>query len=137
MMSDPVMTIVSAYAVFAFLLTLVREIIKDCEDVAGDMAFGASTLPAVLGIRAARIIAALLSISVAVAIAWIQVTQSQWENKIAFGYMVVLLQIPMLWLAFRCIRARTITDDRRNALIAKWIMVAGILSMPVLYLSSV
>lgn len=137
MMSDPVMTIVSAYAVFAFLMTLVREIIKDCEDLAGDMAFGASTLPAVLGIRAARFIAALLAILVAAAIAWIQVTQSQWENKTAFGYMVVLLQVPLLWLSYRCIRARTGSDDHRNAQTAKWIMVAGILSMPVLYLSSV
>lgn len=39
-------------AAFAFLTTLAREIVKDIEDVAGDAAAGARTLPLVLGVGA-------------------------------------------------------------------------------------
>jgi 4-hydroxybenzoate polyprenyltransferase len=42
---------VGGYAFFAFLLTLVREIVKDIEDFEGDNAFGRKTLPIVLGVN--------------------------------------------------------------------------------------
>jgi 4-hydroxybenzoate polyprenyltransferase len=42
---------VIAYALFAFCFTLIREIIKDMEDLKGDSTFGCKTLPVVVGIR--------------------------------------------------------------------------------------
>jgi 4-hydroxybenzoate polyprenyltransferase len=39
------------YALFAFAVSLVREIIKDLEDLKGDETFGCRTLPVVWGIR--------------------------------------------------------------------------------------
>ena len=47
---------VGGFSFFAFLSTLVREIIKDIEDFKGDKAFGRNTLPVVLGIRNSKII---------------------------------------------------------------------------------
>jgi 4-hydroxybenzoate polyprenyltransferase len=49
-------------ASFAFFLNLVREIIKDVEDVEGDKVLKAKTIPIVLGERKARIISLMLLI---------------------------------------------------------------------------
>lgn len=46
--------LVWAYAWFAFATTLLREIIKDIEDMKGDAAFGAQTLPIKSGVRKTR-----------------------------------------------------------------------------------
>ena len=51
---------VGGFAVFAFLTTLTREIIKDIEDFEGDVAYGRNTIPIVTGILAARIISVSL-----------------------------------------------------------------------------
>jgi 4-hydroxybenzoate polyprenyltransferase len=52
---------VGGFALFAFLTTLIREIIKDIEDFEGDKAYGRNTIPVVIGIPASRIIASALS----------------------------------------------------------------------------
>ncbi|MDD5582716.1 MAG: geranylgeranylglycerol-phosphate geranylgeranyltransferase [Candidatus Marinimicrobia bacterium] len=49
-------------ALLAFFYTLIREIIKDLEDMKGDRAGGARTLPLLLGEKKTRIITALLLI---------------------------------------------------------------------------
>ena len=43
-----------AFTFFAFITNFIREIIKDCEDVEGDLAIKAKTLPIVLGLVKAR-----------------------------------------------------------------------------------
>ncbi|MDR2888072.1 MAG: geranylgeranylglycerol-phosphate geranylgeranyltransferase [Bacteroidales bacterium] len=48
------------FAVFAFITTLIREIIKDIEDYEGDKVCGHNTLPIMLGVSASKIIAAAL-----------------------------------------------------------------------------
>ena len=42
------------YAIFCFLITLKREIIKDMEDIKGDREIGSNTLPIVVGLRATK-----------------------------------------------------------------------------------
>ena len=47
---------VGGFSFFAFLATIIREIIKDIEDFEGDLAFGCNTLPVVLGIKTSKIV---------------------------------------------------------------------------------
>ena len=54
------LNIVRDYAIFAFLITLVREIIKDIEDIEGDKLLKAKTLPIVMGKSTAKYIVALV-----------------------------------------------------------------------------
>ena len=49
-------SLVVIYALFAFFMTLVREVIKDMEDLKGDNSFGCKTLPIVWGIRKTKIL---------------------------------------------------------------------------------
>ena len=51
--------IVVSYSFFAFLATLIREIIKDIEDVDGDLKLNAKTLPIVIGRKRASRVAFL------------------------------------------------------------------------------
>jgi 4-hydroxybenzoate polyprenyltransferase len=55
-------TVVTIYALFAFTITLIREIIKDIEDVKGESAFGCQTIPVVWGIPGAKIAIYLVSL---------------------------------------------------------------------------
>lgn len=52
------------FSAFAFFLNLVREIIKDVEDIEGDKLLRAKTIPMILGERKARIISLILLIFV-------------------------------------------------------------------------
>lgn len=49
-----------AYSVFVFLITLIREIIKDLEDMEGDTQIGATTLAITLGEKMTKVISSLL-----------------------------------------------------------------------------
>lgn len=45
-----ILTVVQFIALFAFVITLIREIIKDLEDYEGDIEYGCKTMPIVLGV---------------------------------------------------------------------------------------
>ncbi|MDQ1332624.1 MAG: hypothetical protein QG576_659, partial [Bacteroidota bacterium] len=51
---------VGGFALFAFITTMSREIIKDIEDFEGDKAYGRNTIPVVIGILASKIVAVSL-----------------------------------------------------------------------------
>jgi 4-hydroxybenzoate polyprenyltransferase len=136
LLSAPVLTGVSAYSIFAFFISMVREIIKDCEDARGDQLFGANTLPVVIGIRGARMISALFAVGLLITIGWIQYSQEQWDNIVAFAYVIIAVQLPLLILSLSLFLQDKDGIDRRNSRLSKWIMVSGILSMPVFYLTS-
>ncbi len=123
------------YAAFAFLTTLVREIIKDTEDMRGDAKFKCKTLPIVLGVRKTKDVITWLQVLLA-GLTLVYCTffgvLSYSSNKV-FGifvmYMLLAVIIPMfssIWL----IRMADVKQDfSRLSLIAKVTMITGILSM--------
>jgi len=133
---QPIVTLISAYAIFAFVMTLIREIIKDCEDIEGDSVFGATTLPVLAGTKIAGVITTLLCTGVFCAILYIQILQSQWENTLSFVYILIFIQLPVLVLAFLSAKAKTKSQYHFNSNLSKVIMLTGVLSMLVFYLSS-
>ena len=48
------------YAIFCFLITLKREIVKDMEDIEGDRKIGSHTLPVVIGLRTTKFFTAIV-----------------------------------------------------------------------------
>ena len=51
------------YAGFAFILTLIREAIKDMEDMEGDARYGSKTMPIAWGVPATKVYVAVWMIS--------------------------------------------------------------------------
>lgn len=128
-----VSTLVAGYAVFAFLMTLAREIIKDCQDINGDNTVNSRTLPVVSGVTFSRRMAAFVLMMVLSMLTWVQIYSQQWENMPAFVYVVCAVSLPLLVLIIRTWLSDSTWRDRQNSVMAKWIMLSGILSMAVFY----
>jgi 4-hydroxybenzoate polyprenyltransferase len=117
--------LVTIYAIFAFCMTLVREIIKDMEDLKGDHTFGCKTLPIVWGLRKTK----LLLYAVLVMFGTSVVALNEMLVGLPMGYFAVFLFLPLGWLLAKLIRADTIKDFHRLSTFCKVIMLMGIVSM--------
>jgi 4-hydroxybenzoate polyprenyltransferase len=113
------------YAGFAFFMTLIREIIKDMEDLKGDNTFGCQTLPIVWGMRKTKnLIYAILAV-----FAMCVILLNQYFRNLPTPYFLLVLFIPVLWFLFRLIRADTKKDYAWLSNFCKLILLLGIISM--------
>lgn len=119
--------LVIIYAVFSFFISLIREIVKDMEDIKGDAAHGCRTLPIIWGIRKTKYF--LYSI-ITFFILLLFVLASVLENKILIGLFLILL-IPFGMFVQRLYAADTIKDFRNLSSLCKLIMLMGLLTMVV------
>jgi 4-hydroxybenzoate polyprenyltransferase len=113
------------YASFAFVITLVREIIKDMEDVRGDARFGCRTLPIVWGIRRTK---AFLYVLIASFIATLFIVAGDLKNPNLNVIFFVML-VPITGLVYRLVRADTKRDFAFLSQLCKAIMLMGVSSM--------
>lgn len=116
---------VIVYAIFAFFMTLVREIIKDMEDWKGDTSFGCRTLPIIWGQRRTKFLlyAILLIFSTVVLLI------NRFYLGLPMYYFLVFLFIPLAWLLALLIRSDTVRNFYRLSQLCKVIMLLGIVSM--------
>ncbi len=123
---------VGGYALFAFLLTLVREITKDIEDFEGDQAFGRNTIPVFLGKKTARTIAASLLLFTLLSLVFLFAKYLNYlpSGKIDYFTLVfflVGLVIPMFILLVELLTAEKKEDYHKASQINKLIMLSGLL----------
>ena len=118
------------FAIFAFLLTWVREIVKDIEDIEGDREMECRTLPIVWGDKVAKIIATILLVVIAILIVYMLFAvlpfSHEWKSLptryVVFGLIVpVLCSIVLLWAA------NNRTEYHRVQTIIKFAMFMGML----------
>lgn len=118
------------FAAFAFLLTWVREIVKDIEDIEGDREMECRTLPIVWGDKVAKIIATFLLVVIATLIVYILFAvlpfSHEWKSLptryVVFGLIVpILCSIILLWAA------NNRTEYHRVQTIIKFAMFMGML----------
>ena len=110
---------------FAFLSTLVREIIKDMEDANGDEAFNRRTIPIIWGNTVAKSIAIVLIIATIVSLALIYFVFTQ--NMLSLIYLLVFLIAPMFALIYFLIKANDAKDFLFCSQLQKIIMLIGLL----------
>ena len=92
---------VGGFALFAFITTLTREIIKDIEDFEGDLAYGRNTVPVVTGILTARVIAIVLT-AVTIAMLFL-VWRFFLHDKITLVYISAAVVVPLAIVIYRLI----------------------------------
>lgn len=118
------------FAAFAFLLTWVREIVKDIEDIEGDREMECRTLPIVWGDKVAKMIATLLLMAIAILIVYMLFAvlpfSHEWKSLptryVVFGLIVpILCSIVLLWAA------NNRTEYHRVQTIIKFAMFMGML----------
>ena len=128
-----------AYALFAFGLTLIREIVKDAEDLRGDSKFNCRTLPIVLGVRKTkRILITLVLVYVLLITSHVFIGNSQIPFRHFYGnvlyvlYMLLFVAAPLVTTTYMLYRADVKSDFTRLSTLYKLIMVAGLLSMAII-----
>ncbi len=116
---------VGGFAVFAFLTTLTREIIKDIEDFEGDIAYGRNTVPVVTGIVAAKIISVSL---ISITIALLYLTWNLFINdRITLIYISAAIVLPLIYVIFKVVVSKNKKQLHNASSLMKVIMLTGIL----------
>lgn len=117
------------YGGFAFIISLVREAVKDMEDLEGDARYGCRTLPVVAGIRTTKIYTAtwLAVLMATLLILQAYVLQFGWWHAALYSFLAVI--VPLFSVLMKLRGATTKADYAALSSSTKWIMLAGILSM--------
>ena len=116
------------YAIFAFLINLLREIVKDQEDVNGDYNAGMQTLPVVLGReRTNKIVFVLTLLPLAAVVYYIY--SYLYENLWAVLYVLLLILGPLLYFWVKIYAAKTKAEYRHLSLLLKIVLATGLLSI--------
>ena len=117
------------YAGFAFIISLVREVIKDMEDIRGDIKYGCKTMPIVWGLQVSKGFVAVWIIVMIGSITALQfyVIQLGWWLSALYSLLAII--IPLLYVLRKLYVAHTKKDFHRLSTVVKLIMLSGILSM--------
>ncbi len=122
------------YAGFAFVISLIREAIKDIEDMPGDSRYHCHTMPIAWGIRVTKVYIAVWVIILIAVLMVIQFYVLQFRWWIAVVYCFLFILIPLLILFKKLLGAEGVNDFNALSRLTKAIMLSGILSMIFFYI---
>lgn len=117
------------YSGFAFIISLIREVIKDMEDVEGDRRYGCKTMPILWGMNAAKIFTAVWLSVIIIAIAAVQFYVIQFGWWYSAAYCIIFVLLPLVWIFKQLFTANTSAHYHKLSTAVKLVMLAGILSM--------
>jgi len=116
---------IGAFALFAFLTTLTREIIKDIEDFEGDAAYGRNTIPIVIGVFSARLVSVSLII---ITVILLYLTWYFFINDIiTLIYLSAAIVIPLIYSIAVVLKSSSKKELHRASSVMKIVMLTGIL----------
>ncbi|OSZ79835.1 ubiquinone biosynthesis protein UbiA [Chitinophagaceae bacterium IBVUCB2] len=121
------------YAGFAFIISLIREAIKDMEDMPGDSKYGCRTMPIVWGVNATKVYVAVWLIVLIAVLVTLQVYVLQFKWWLAVAYSVPAIIFPLIVILFKLRKSVTSKDFHRLSTLTKLVMFTGILSMAFFY----
>jgi 4-hydroxybenzoate polyprenyltransferase len=121
--------VIGVYALFAFMISLVREIVKDLEDMIGDAKDGCRTIPIVWGVLPAKRLcnSLLLALEILILLSEIRIAFAGWY--LAIIYLVIFVQAPCFYIYLQLKKAHLPEHYHKVSSMVKWIMLTGILSM--------
>lgn len=125
------------YTGFAFVISLIREVIKDMEDVEGDRQFGCRTMPIVWGIRGSSLFAAGWIILLILVLLFTQAWLLRHGHWLLPAYMLLLIILPLIIIFKKLFEAGSAQDYHKLSSGIKLVMLAGILSMLLVSFSGV
>lgn len=122
-----------AYSLYAFSISLIREIVKDMEDLKGDNQLGMQTIPIVLGLNGAKILTSILIAAILAAtiyISWVYSSDGQYPQA---AYIIAAVVFPLVLIFIQLFKSSKPDQFHKTGLMLKFVMLTGILSMPVFY----
>lgn len=119
------------YAIFAFIINLIREIVKDMEDMDGDYQSGINSLPIAIGVQKTKIIVGVLTV-ISIGILAYYVNSNLFELDYVVYYALILIVGPLIYFGVKLLNAATKKEYHHLSLVLKIILFFGILSVAVI-----
>lgn len=131
-----IFSIILDYAIFCFLINLIREIVKDLEDIKGDSSQGMKTVPIVLGIKKTTKLVVLISLIPVICVSnYIYKHLFLTDLLIATLFGLVFILSPLLYFQIKIFYAKSQNKFHHLSTVLKWILLFGILSILVINLN--
>lgn len=127
--TEKITRITFLYAGFAFVISLIREVVKDMEDIEGDRRFGCHTMPIAWGLNASKVFVAVWLVVLIASLAIVQVYVLQFKWWLSAAYCIFLIVLPLLYIFKKLFTAANSKDFHSLSSLIKLIMFTGILSM--------
>src|SRR5262249_18296488 len=109
--------------------SLVREAIKDMEDMEGDAKYGCRTMPIVWGVNVTKVYVAVWLIVLLAILVIVQVYVLQFRWWLPVAYSVLLIMMHLGFIFFKLFKASTAKDFHVLSNWTKLVMLTGVLSM--------
>nr|WP_315202697.1 geranylgeranylglycerol-phosphate geranylgeranyltransferase [uncultured Flavobacterium sp.] len=125
-------SILMDYALFAFVINFIREIVKDMEDISGDYKQGMNTLPVMLGLkRTSRVVFVLSLIPLIMITYYIKNYFLPNDLHLATLYALVTVVSPLIYFIIKIDHAKKKKDFHQLSTILKLIVLFGVFSIAV------
>lgn len=120
--------LVALFALFGFFLTLVREIVKDMEDLKGDLEMDVRSLPVVLGTSKTKAIVVGITLLLFLAVLFFAYMLMDFDLY-ASVYLGAFVAIPLLYFVYVLWKASDKEELHKSSSILKVVMLLGILTI--------
>ena len=127
--ADKILRDTFLFAGFAFVISLIREVVKDMEDIEGDRKYGCKTMPVIWGINATKIFASVWLVVLAGVLIIVQIYAFRLGWWLSVLYSLIMIFAPLVWILRKLFSAQTPQDFHRISSAIKFVMFTGILSM--------
>lgn len=124
---------VTGFALFAFMLTWIREVIKDMEDEKGDREMECRTMPIKWGVKKTKVFIYVLICVTIVALFVVNRLYIPFEGSLTLRYILIGLVLPLLMLIYLVYRAKSRAEYHQASTFSKFIMLIGVLYSFVFY----
>ena len=120
------------YALFAFVINFIREIVKDMEDINGDYKLGMNTLPIALGLgRTSKIVLALSLIPLVMVIFYVKAYVFANDLYFATLYALIFIVAPLIYFTVKMAYAKKNQDFHHLSTVLKLIILFGLFSIAI------
>jgi len=124
---------IGGFALFSFLLTFLRELVKDMQDVEGDREMECRTVAIVWGERKTKILIYGVVAFIILLLGVVSVVVLPPDNSITMRYVLFGLILPLFGFCFLLARAKTKEALKSASTFLKYIMLIGVLYSFVFY----
>jgi len=122
---------VGAFAFFAFMTNLIREIIKDAQDIEGDRELDSHTLPISYGLKKTKEVIIGLTVLIVLVLGFFFLTYL--NDRISLAYYILALLLPFAYLIIRTLKSAEARDFNFLSQWVKLIMLLGLLYAPIVH----
>ncbi|WP_309608818.1 geranylgeranylglycerol-phosphate geranylgeranyltransferase [Flavobacterium sp.] len=129
-----VFSVLIDYAIIAFIINFIREIVKDLEDIAGDVQQGLRTLPIVIGENKTRKLVFILGFVPTILIIY-YVYNYLFQLQYATVYILGFIVGPLLYFIIKILSAKTKKEYHHLSNVLKLIIFFGIISIVIIALN--